>query len=49
MKEEGLDHDKTFTVGAFVGDKQVGTGIGNSKKTAQMAAAEDALIHRSDW
>jgi ribonuclease III len=41
--EEGPDHDKTFTVGAFVDEEMKGQGQGPSKQAAQVAAASDAL------
>ena len=43
IKEEGPDHDKTFTVGAYVGGKLKGTGTGHSKQEAQTAAAKDGI------
>ncbi|MCB9809843.1 ribonuclease III [Candidatus Peribacteria bacterium] len=49
LQEEGLDHEKIFTVGAYLNEQQVGTGTGNSKKTAQISAAEDALTRRAHW
>jgi len=39
----GPDHDKTFQMGAFIGQEQVGTGKGSSKQKAETAAAENAL------
>lgn len=43
IKEEGPDHNKTFTVEVLI-DKQVwGVGVGNSKQRAQQASAEMAL------
>ncbi|MDD3646027.1 MAG: ribonuclease III [Candidatus Gracilibacteria bacterium] len=42
LKEEGPDHNKNFEVGIFLDEKQVGTGLGSSKKKAQEAAAKDA-------
>lgn len=44
-EEVGPDHDKAFTVGVFVDGKLKGTGVGPSKQTAQVAAAEKALKH----
>lgn len=44
LSEEGPDHDKTFTVGVFVGGKLKGTGIGPSKQIGQQKAAEIALV-----
>ncbi|MAF81062.1 ribonuclease III [bacterium] len=43
IKEHGLDHAKHFSVGVFVGDKQMGVGEGSSKQEAQQAAAKAAL------
>lgn len=43
LNEEGPDHDKTFTLGAFSGDEQIGAGVGPSKQAAQQEAARDAL------
>jgi ribonuclease-3 len=39
----GPDHDKTFKVGAFLGNKQWGLGEGRSKQRAEQQAAENAL------
>jgi ribonuclease-3 len=43
MAEHGPDHAKEFTVGAFLGEDLVATGVGTSKQEAQIAAAEKAL------
>ena len=43
LEEDGPDHDKVFTLGVFVGEKQMGQGIGPSKQAAQQAAAKAAL------
>lgn len=43
LKEEGPDHDKTFTVGIYVGEKLKGTGTGHSKQEAQTAAAREGV------
>ena len=43
IKEEGPDHDKTFTVGAYVGATLKGTGTGHSKQEAQTEAAKDGI------
>ena len=45
LHEEGPDHDKTFTVGVFVGGDLRGQGIGPSKQHGQQKAAEAALLH----
>jgi ribonuclease-3 len=44
LEEVGPDHDKIFTLGAFVGDKLMGQGTGPSKQIAQQQAAKNALI-----
>ena len=46
--EEGPDHDKTFTMAAFIGSRMVGKGKGGSKQLAEQKAAEDAL-KRLKW
>ncbi len=43
LKEDGPDHDKTFTVGIYVGDKLKGTGTGHSKQEAQTEAAKEGV------
>ena len=43
LQESGLDHDKQFTVGVFVGKEKMGEGQGTSKQEAQQAAAREAL------
>lgn len=43
LSEEGPDHEKTFTVGVFVGGQLKGTGTGPSKQAGQQKAAEAAL------
>ena len=43
LKEEGPDHDKTFTVGVFVGKDLRGTGTGHSKQEAQGNAAANGI------
>ena len=42
-KEEGPDHDKTFTVRLEVKGQTAGHGTGKSKKNAEQAAAKNAL------
>lgn len=44
MDENGPDHDKTFTVGVYVGDRLFGQGNGSSKQAAQQVAAAAALV-----
>ncbi len=43
LKEDGPDHDKSFTVGVFVGEKFVGQGQGHSKQDAQSIAAREGI------
>lgn len=43
LAEEGPDHDKTFTLGVYIGAKLLGKGTGSSKQNAQQKAAEAAL------
>ena len=39
----GPDHDKIFTLGAYVNDRLMGKGVGPSKHSAQQQAAKAAL------
>lgn len=43
LKEEGPDHDKTFTVGMYVGGVLKGVGKGHSKQDAQTEAAREGI------
>lgn len=43
LDEVGPDHDKTFTLGAYVNNELMGKGEGPSKQVAQQNAARDAL------
>lgn len=43
LEAKGPDHAKSFTVVVRVGDNEVGEGRGNSKQTAERAAAQAAL------
>jgi ribonuclease III len=42
IKEEGPDHDRTFTVEVIVNEVRYGMGSGKTKKAAEQAAAEQA-------
>lgn len=46
IKESGPDHDKTFTVGLYVGEELVATGSGHSKQEAEQTAAREGLRRR---
>ena len=43
IQEEGPDHDKLFTVGAYVNDEVKGIGVGHSKQEAQTIAAREGI------
>jgi ribonuclease III len=43
LKESGPDHSKMFHVGAFIDERDMGQGVGSSKKEAAQEAARDAL------
>lgn len=43
LKEEGPDHDKTFTVGVFIHNEMIAEGSGDSKQDAEQSAARNAL------
>lgn len=43
IKEEGPDHNKTFTAEVECNGKKLATGIGRSKKSAEMEAARKAI------
>ena len=49
LKDEvGPDHDRTFTVGVFLGDAEVAAGTGHSKQEAEQSAAQAAL-EKTGW
>jgi ribonuclease-3 len=43
IKEDGPDHERVFTVDVYVGEKQMGSGQGRSKKEAEQQAAAEAV------
>jgi len=43
LNQTGPDHDRTFVVGAYIGEEKVADGEGRSKQEAEQAAAEKAL------
>lgn len=45
IKEDGPDHSKIFTMGAYIGEEPVGEGRGSSKQKAEQEAAQDALAN----
>lgn len=43
ISEEGPDHNKTFTIAVYVGNDEIGCGIGRTKKSAEQDAASKAI------
>lgn len=43
ISESGPGHNRTFEVKVLIGDEQLGTGVGKSKKKAEQKAAKAAL------
>ena len=48
VKEEGPDHDKSFSVEVRIGKKVYGTGTGKTKKSAEQVAAFNAMKRLKD-
>lgn len=48
LSETGPDHDRLFTVGAFLGTEEIARGDGKSKQEAEQAAAQ-AAIDKTGW
>jgi len=48
LSETGPDHAKTFVMGAFVSENEVGRGTGSSKQDAEISAAENGLA-MEEW
>ena len=48
LDQVGPDHDRTFTVGVFLREQEIGRGEGRSKQEAEQQAAE-AAITKMDW
>ena len=46
LREEGPDHNKRFEVRALVGNREVGRGIGRTKKAAEAMAAYRAILQK---
>lgn len=44
VDETGPDHDKEFHVKAYLDGKEIGTGVGRTKKAAEQKAAYEALM-----
>src|SRR3989338_7642220 len=43
IKEEGPDHDKSYTIGVYIDEKLLAEGVGKSKHEAEKSAARNAL------
>ena len=43
IQEEGPDHDKSYTIGVYIGEKLLAEGSGKSKQEAEKSAAYNAL------
>ncbi|MDR1300574.1 MAG: ribonuclease III [Candidatus Nomurabacteria bacterium] len=48
LAEDGPDHDKNYTVGAFVGSRKIGVGTGTSKQAAEQTAAREGIKAYAD-
>lgn len=48
LEEKGPDHNKQFTMGAYLGEILIGQGDGSSKQIAEQEAAKDAL-RKKGW
>ncbi len=48
LEEKGPDHAKIFTVGLYLEEEMVATGVGSSKQEAQVDAAANGL-KKMDW
>ncbi len=42
--EEGPDHDKSFRVAVYIGEKEYGIGTGHTKKAAEQDAAYQSIL-----
>lgn len=43
LREEGPDHDKSYTIGVYIGEDLLAEGYGKSKQEAEKDAAKNAL------
>lgn len=44
ISEDGPDHNKSFTISVFVGNDEIGCGVGKTKKAAEQEAAYQAIL-----
>jgi len=43
LEESGPDHNKTFKIGVYFGEKLIASGVGQSKQDGEVAAADAAI------
>jgi len=48
LSSTGPDHDRTFTIGVFLGKEKIAEGTGRSKQEAEQAAALAGMLAK-DW
>ncbi len=48
IREDGPDHDREFTVGVYLGEKEIARGVGKSKQEAEQKAAQ-AGLDKTGW
>ena len=46
LDESGPDHDKTFTIGVYIDNQLIASGLGKNKKQAEQSAAQKAIEQR---
>lgn len=44
LNEDGPDHNKSFEVSARIGDREIGRGVGRTKKAAEQVAAYHGIL-----
>jgi ribonuclease III len=44
LNQTGPDHDRTFTVGVYIGNEKIAEGQGRAKQEAEQQAAEKAIV-----
>jgi ribonuclease-3 len=48
ISERGPDHEKEFTATVFLGGRELGSGMGRSKKEAEQEAAHKAYVRLTE-
>lgn len=49
LEDWGPDHDKSYRMGAYYREQQIGVGEGKSKKEAEQQSAKQALDKQTGW